>query len=85
MDIIIDPGNDRLIGELYAWVSIDPKTNLEGIIAFSAGGQMLQAVTSSDRTAMLMRDKMKEVGRASGKNIKLLRFSKPDVLLEIEC
>jgi hypothetical protein len=80
VNIIHDPGQDRLIDELYVWVSVDPKTNLEGICGIMVGGQAMQAVTSSLSIAEKMRDHVVEICHFTGKRTKLLRFVKPEII-----
>ena len=81
MDVILDPGQDRLVTDLYAWLVTDPRTGLEGIFGMSGGpsGEM-QAVTSSKDTALKIGELIKTLPLA-GKRFRLVRFAKAETVL----
>ena len=84
MNIIHDPGQDRLIDEIYVWVAVDPKTNLEGIVGIMVGGAPMQAVTSSRALADKMREFVYEISHFNNKRPKLLRFKNPEIVEEVK-
>lgn len=74
--MIIDPGQDRLILELYVWIAVDPGTHLEGICSISLFGKSMQAVSSSLQTAMKLHPLAIDAARVTGKRIYLAKFTK---------
>lgn len=82
MDMIFDPGQDRLVIDLYAWIVTDKSTGLEGLFAINGGptGQM-QAITSSPDTARKIGDVIRRLPYM-GKRFRLVRFTKAEVLQE---
>jgi hypothetical protein len=74
--IIEDPGQDRIITELYAYIATDPSTGLEGICGVSLEGRQMQAVTSSPATATAMKPIMDDMAKRVGKKIELVRFKR---------
>lgn len=77
--IVGDRYQDRLIQELYVFVAIDPKTNLEGIISFKLWGmEGAQAVLSSRELAEKIRPMIAMECQEEGKKYKLLRFRSPE-------
>lgn len=78
-----DPGQDRILNEVWAWVCEDPKTTLEGFCGFMADGIPFQAVSGSRDTALKMRPYIERAKKLSGKKFRLVRYVKEDVLLEL--
>lgn len=75
---------DRLINELYAWVCVDPRTNLEGIAAVMPGPNApMQAVTSSLATARRMGVLYQALAKDTGKKFKLVKFGSRTTIEEI--
>lgn len=83
MDILHDPGQDRLITELYAWLVTDPRTGLEGLFGISGGptGEF-QAVTSSKEMAISIGQVINELPLGD-KRFRLVRFAKAETVLVI--
>ena len=79
-EIYVDPGQDRIINELFAWVAVDPTTQLESICGFMIDGQPFQAVTSSRATALKIKPLVVNTVGFSGKIFKLVRFDNLQVL-----
>ena len=79
-NVFVDPGQDRLIDELFAWVAEDPRTGLEGICGVMLQGQPFQACSSSRATIEKMRPFVIDAARATGKPIRLVRFSKREIV-----
>lgn len=66
---------DRIVTDLYVWIAIDPKTNLEGIGAISIPDGTMQAVTSNYGIALRMGPVIREVAKQTGMIMRLIRFS----------
>lgn len=79
-EIYVDPGQDRIVNELFAWVAVDPKTQLESICGFMIDEQPFQAVTSSRATAFKIKPLVVNAAVFSGKILKLVRFDNLQVL-----
>lgn len=76
---------DRKIAELYAWISVDPKTNLEGICAvFLPDVGEVQAVSSNETLMKSLRPSVEEAIRKRGYYAKLMRFGTGEVVEEIK-
>lgn len=66
----------RKINEMYAFVSVDPEDDTEGIIAMkTAGGYWLPLVGADMNRVDSLRAKALELGDLSGREVKLLKFS----------
>jgi hypothetical protein len=76
MPLLHDPGGDRVIDELFAFLSIDPdgKTGICASILPGLGSTPL--VTGSPEAAELMRRIAADVARASGKRVEMWRFTR---------
>ena len=71
---------DRLITSLYCWVSVDPETKLEGIIAFRAGQNNMQCVSSNFDLMKEMRGQIRLEVAQAGYKAKLIKFSNSEVM-----
>jgi DNA-directed RNA polymerase subunit RPC12/RpoP len=69
-----DPGQDRLINELFAWIVVDPKTNLEGICGIMVDGCPRLAVTTSRTEAVRLCASIKAAKQQTGKMFRLVRY-----------
>lgn len=76
---------DRKIAEIYAWITVDPKTNLEGICAVSLPevGE-LQAVSSNGTLMKSLRPLVEQAIHKRGYYAKLMRFGAGEVIEEIK-
>lgn len=77
--LVHDPGQDRLIKEVYCFIAIDPRTNLEGICGLGP----FPAMTSSPAIADSMKDFFKTVSEQTGKKIILVKFDQRTVISTI--
>jgi hypothetical protein len=80
---IHDPGQDRLITEVYAWVCEDGRTSLENVLGFTMDGMAVQAISSSRDTAMRMRGVAARAAVATGKRFKLVKFIKKETVITL--
>lgn len=81
--IVHDPGQDRLIDEVYVWIAVDPATHLEGICGIMVGSMQMQAVSSSLEIAMKIAPLVKATVLRAGKQAYLARFTKKEIVSEI--
>lgn len=81
--LIHNPGQDRKVEEIFVWVAVDPKTQLEGIVGIAVCGFPMQAVTSSRQTANLLGRHIEEIRlKLPYTAFRLLRFTSKEVLRE---
>lgn len=80
---IEDPGQDRIISDLWAWVVVDPETNLEGICGIVVDGAPRMAISSNMNEALRLCNHIKALKEGSGKRIKLVRFVQQAIEMEI--
>lgn len=74
---------DRFVGEIYAWICIDPKTGLEGIASLLSPMSVqapMQAITSSLDTARRMGDLYRILAKETGKQFQLVRFERAEII-----
>ncbi|TYL87460.1 hypothetical protein [Bradyrhizobium cytisi] len=71
--LIHDAPNEAVITELYAYLSTDATG--EGICAGMLGAFWTPLVTSKARVAESMRPLAAEIARASGKRVRLVKFT----------
>lgn len=80
----VDLPQDMIIEGLYAWICIDPRTNLEGIVSVKIGGSPnMQAATSSLDIAKRLGVEIKQIAKETGKKFKLVHFGKDQIIEEV--
>lgn len=72
--LIHDPGQDRIVTEVWAWVARDPATGLESLCAVLIDGLNFQAVSTSRTTAERLESLIDEAKNYTGKEVRLVRF-----------
>jgi hypothetical protein len=80
MTEVIDQGQDRLVDELYVWVCVNPKTQLESVVAIEAGGQKYPLIVTSFELAQDLKEAIYTLKESTGKDFKLISFCKPEVV-----
>jgi hypothetical protein len=80
---VTDPGQDRLITDLWAWVVVDPKTTLESICGIVVDGCPKMAISSNMEEALRLCGHIKALKEGSGKKIKLVRFVQSETEMEL--
>jgi len=80
---IEDPGQDRIISDLWAWIVVDPATNLEGICGIVVDGCPKMAISSNMNEALRLSGHIKALKEGTGKQLKLVRFVQQEVEMEI--
>lgn len=77
-----DPGQDRLVTDLYVWICVNKRTQLEGVFAVNLNGTDFQCATSNLETAKRMMPLLRNMNDPD-KKFRLVRFSKAEILEEI--
>lgn len=78
------PHNTKKITELFAYVSVDPKTGLEGLIGIEGRGGVMMAAVSTNRVILEeCKDVVRRIKNATGMSSRLIRFEIAEVLEEI--
>jgi hypothetical protein len=65
----------QLIDQMFAFVAVDPKDDTEGLVGFTSNGMWVPMVGADPAMVEKLRPIAREIGRASGKTVRLLRFS----------
>lgn len=78
-----DPGQDRLISDIFVWLCEDPKTTLESFSGFMVDGVPFQAISGSRTQALKMRPYIERAKSLTGKKFRLVRFQKDEVIVEL--
>lgn len=68
--------NRLKVDELWAWVSVDPEDQNEGIIAFESPMGPMPMVGADRERMMSMKKFAEQTAQKSGIEVKLLRFTK---------
>lgn len=75
----IPPGTR--IKELWAYLAIDPKDDVEGLTAWrSPNGEWMPLVGADQDRMKSLRTKAEDIARQSGHTIRLVRFKQMEVL-----
>ena len=76
--LIDDPGQNRIVRDLWCWIVGDPKTGLEGIVGVMLDGINFQAVSSSREIALKAKKFFDKEYEVNGKRVSLVRFVRQD-------
>lgn len=82
MAVIHSPPNEAEMKQLWVFVSVDPGG--EGICAAGIGGTVFSMVTASEKTLAKMKETAAQLAKASGKSIKLVRFTAREDVMEFK-
>lgn len=75
--------NKKLCSEFYAWLSVDPLTKCEGLIAVPHKNGPMPAVSTDLGIVMLFEPSIKRATQAMGLKTKLVLFKRSEVLKEL--
>lgn len=76
--------NQKKVNTFYVWMSADPTTGNEGIIATkSPTGLLMTAMTSDFKLALQMEPEIKRACKAAHLKAKLIEFSRVSVKREV--
>jgi len=78
-----DHGQGRLVGELWAWLTVDPRTNLESICGVQLDDGLVMAIAPTREAIKKLQPFIEEGRRISQKRFRLVRFSKAEVEEEL--
>jgi hypothetical protein len=74
---------DRLIGDIWAWVTVDPRTTLEGFCGVMIDGAPHKAMADTFEGAMKFLPFLERHNHSNGTKFKLVRFEKTRAFAEI--
>jgi hypothetical protein len=74
MDVLLNEPQDRIVMDVWGWVTTDPKTGLESLCGAKIGGDMFQAVSTSKATILKLEPLIRRAEQATGKRVELVRF-----------
>lgn len=74
---------DRLVSDLWAWVSVNPKTTLEGLCGVIIDDSPQRAIADSFAEAMRFLPFIERMSQASGQRFKLVKFQAQRTFAEV--
>lgn len=80
---IEDPGQHKLVSDLWAWIVVDPATNLESLCGILVDGCPKVAISSNLNEALRLSRHIKELKTKTGKQLRLVRYVKHAVEMEL--
>ena len=81
-----DPRYDgfRITEHLWAFVSLDPKTDQEGIASFHDGSTWVPMISADQRRVDSLKPVAQRIATMTGSSIRLVKFERVAVIDEIE-
>jgi hypothetical protein len=75
----------RMMDDIYAWLSVDPSTGMEGFIASQmSNGVAMVLLHSQEEVAMRLRPMAEAACRVNGFGVRLARYRRDGDVLEVK-
>lgn len=76
--------NVKKIEKVYMWLSVDPVTDLEGMIAIPMNGMPMPAIHSDLEIILKLKEKVVSACKSMGMHTRLVEFTRTEVKKEIK-
>lgn len=80
---VFTESQDRFVSDLWVWVTVNPKTTLEGLCGVMIDQIPRRAIADSFAEAMKFLPFIERIAKLSGRRFKLVKFAQAKVVAEI--